>query len=181
MTEPARLYWKDVAVLEQARGEFVDYLDAVRRMSWERVQELWQEDPQTSKLQVPRVSPAGKDSGHWWTNLGDIGSTGFGVDVFDPRLAETTEHDTVKLTINQSALRRLTRQRKSILREMSEVASGIGIALSWTDSYSISVERVELNPDDATDTAQRLAEKIYQYLQVLVVMEEKFGQHTTST
>ena len=59
-----------------------------------------------------------------------------------------------------------------MLSELSEAARQAGVDFSWNDHVNLSVTRVELNPEDAMETGERLAEAIFKYLELLVRMDE---------
>lgn len=176
MTEAARLYWKDLDVLEHARQEFADYLEFVQHEWSERVDQLWRKNPRTAALGPPRGGEAKQNPGYWWLGHPDSSATGVYIEVRDPRRLETTKDYAVQLAISKKSLKKLSQPGKAILERLGEVARTSGLDLSWSDSTALSVERISLNPDDATDTAEQLAATIYQYLQVLTLIEEKFKE-----
>jgi len=52
MTEAARLYWKDIDVLEEARSELVEYFDSVWSQTWERISSFFGETDNDSNVKI---------------------------------------------------------------------------------------------------------------------------------
>jgi hypothetical protein len=176
MTEAARLYWKDLDVLEQARQELTDYLSTVQQAWWDRVRQLWQEDPRTSVYGTPFLGTGHKEPGHWWLQLVEGSLTGIRVDVRDARRIDAAQHFSVVLVITKADLKRLRRRGQGILAELSQVAGVAGLDFSWDDPYQLSGEHIDLDPDDSQDTAHRLAETVFRYLQAIVLLDEKLKE-----
>lgn len=176
MTEAARLYWKDLDVLDHARSQLVDYLDSVQQKWWERVRQLWQEDPLTSGQRLGDRGTGHKSPGHWWLHLPGESSVEVRIDVYDPRRSEADGQCVVKLTVSNKGMDRLKEWGKSVLPELGEVACQTVSDFSWDDRENLSRKWVVLNPEDATDTAERLAGTIFEYLKVLVLLEEKLKE-----
>lgn len=173
LTEAAGLYWKDLDVLEQARSEFVAYLDTVYETWWKLVRQLWQENPRTSGQKMPRLGKAQKNSGQWPLDLPGGGLKEMHVFVRDPRRLEASGQFCVELAISKVGIMRLKGRGETVLTELGEVARQARTDFSWHDPNRLSKQGIGLNPDDAVETGKRLGKEVFKNLELLVRLGEK--------
>jgi hypothetical protein len=173
MTEAAKLYCANIGVLEEARRELTVFLDNVWEQCWERVQTVWQAEPYTQNRQMPTVWKENTPPGRWHVNLRES-KIGIEVAVSDPRRSGDHQFYLVRLSTSNTQWKLLSRI-DGARAALGNIAGEIGMQLSWENPNELAQEKVPVTPEDASDTAAPLGTMVYNWLVLLVKMDDWMG------
>ena len=174
MTEAARLYLKDIDVLEEARLDLVEFLEAVWESwasslegCWNEVQSQWGE---VVYYQWKENQPGKK--GTWHTGI-EKAICGFAITLMDPR---RTEREPTKLHLllqtSKANLSRLRKRPDSAIERLTTAARDQDIDLRWDDPDELWSDSIEIEPDSAETTGERLADLTREYLEHILRFDQ---------
>lgn len=164
MTEPAQLYWKDLDVLEEARSQLVDFLEAVKQRFDDDRDQRWSQETTNESESLEGWNDG---SGGKWTLFLKGSPSRFYVTISDPRQArkDPGTYDLV-VWIGKEKLRQLAKV-EGLLPELTSLAQDEGVRWDWEDREKLSVVHVPVRPDSAEDTASELLEETLRVLRIL--------------
>ncbi len=170
MTEAAKLYSENFAVLSEALGELNEFLEAVWERAWAEVQSQWTANESMRDLKEPGCWKEKADPGCWHVSIPES-RVGIEVLVSDPRRSLDSKLYTVELSTSAAGLKRLKRANEQALIDLGNIAKAEGIELNWRDTYHLSCDNVELVHESASQTARALADCMFSNLLILSKME----------
>lgn len=179
MSKAAQLYWADIDVLEEARLELVEFLDAVWEAwesnldgAWSEVQTRWGE---VEYYKWKENQPGRR--GTWHVHVKDSASN-FSITLMDPR---RTERDARRIHLllecNKSTQGKLRKRGDSAIKRITEVALGQDITLNWDAPNATWNDSVEVEPESADATGERLADLTREYLEHILRFDKVLGGH----
>lgn len=178
MTEPAKLYWKDLDVLEEARTQLVEFLDVVKASFDEGVQTAWKKEDLGEATQVVGWNDGG--GGRWFNHL-DPTRSRLQLSIADPRRARSdpSTYDVVAW-IPKSKLKEASRV-EGMLDKVQEFAVEEGLQWDWSQSESLSTIHVPIKPESAEDTASLLVEEVLKLLRIAARFDDAIDESDSQT
>lgn len=166
MTEAARLYWKDIDVLEEARGELVEYLETIWSQAWEKLQSSWEhveDDSEPFKIEhwADRQRP-----GRWYLNVKQGQPANFEIEISDPRRSDDWRFYNIRILCAQTHQKRLEKLASNAKGSITSIASAHGVSLEWESRNNMLHKAdIEAIADDADSMSDRVVEGINKMLE----------------
>jgi hypothetical protein len=186
MTEAAQLYWKDIDVLEEARGELVDYLEEVWEQAWGKILTHWEDGETTSDLKKPGSWADRQKPGFWGINTHQKQPANIDIHVRDPRRSEDPKFYTLSLVCSQPQQKKLQKISANAKDTVKTMAVSYGVEVDWVgpESHLLHKSHVEVIPSDADQTSTELAELVSKWLSMIVainnwMLEQKIEESTS--
>jgi len=173
MTKAASLYWKDIDVLEEARMDLLEFLEAVW-VSWKvMLDDRWpgsESQALSAKFWRYKENQSGR-RGAW--HLGIEGARpGFEIILMDPRRTERdAESFHVVLLLNKSNMKKLNRMDDQVIDRILHLGRERGIELDFSHPAELWSDAVKIVPGSAEDTGLQLAESTIEVLEHIVCFD----------
>ena len=162
ITEAAKLYWKDIDVLEEARSELVEYFDFVWSQTWERVSSLSGEIGNGSDVKIENSLDRQKP-GRYFINLKQEQPARFEIQVSDPRRSDDYRFYNVKILCYQVHKRKLDKLSAGARASINAIASSHDVELIWDNPNNVlcktDIEVISENADLVVDRVVEIIEK----------------------
>ena len=160
MTEAAKLYWKDIDVLEEARSELVEYFDSVWSQTWEKISSLSGETDNESDVKIEHFLDRQRP-GRYSISLRQGQPAKFDITVSDPRRSDDWRFYNVKILCYQVHKRRLDKLSEDARTSIETIASSHGVDIVWDNPNNVLYKTdIEVVSDDADLVADRVVEVI---------------------
>jgi len=160
MTEAAKLYWKDIDVLEEARSELVEYFDSVWSQTWERISSLSGEIDNESDVNIEHFSDRQRP-GRYSINLRQGQPARFEITVSDPRRSDDWRFYNVKVLCYQVHKRKLDNLSKNARSSINTIAASHGVDIIWDNPNNVLYKTdIEVSSDNADLVVDRVVEVI---------------------
>jgi hypothetical protein len=160
MTEAAKLYWKDIDVLEEARLELVEYFDRVWSLTWEKISSFFAENDNEKKIKIELYQDRQRP-GRYYISLKQGQPANFEVIVSDPRRSDDWRVYNLKIRCYQSHKNKIDKLFQNGRASINTIASSQGVDIDWEQSKNyIYTTNIEIDPDNADLVAEKLIEVI---------------------
>jgi hypothetical protein len=160
MTEAAKLYWKDIDVLEEARSELVEYFESIWSQTWDRISSLSGVGDNNSNIKIEHFLDRQRP-GRYSINLKQGQPANFDITVSDPRRSDDWKFYNVKILCNQTHKRKLDKLSEDAKTSINKIASSHGIDIIWDGPNNVlHIADIEVIPDDAELMIDRIVEVI---------------------
>jgi hypothetical protein len=156
MTEAAKLYWKDIDVLEEARWELVEFFDSVWSQTLERIISLADDSEFKIDHYQDRQRP-----GRYTVNIIQGQPAKFDIRIDDPRRSDDSKYYNVKIQCYQAQKSKIDKLTKDARASITSIASSHGIDILWDRPKNVLCKtNIEVTSDDAELVVDRLFEVI---------------------
>ena len=160
MTEAAKLYWKDIDVLEEARLELVEYFDSVWSQTWERISSLFGETDNDSNVKIESYLDRQRP-GRYSINLKQGQPSSFEIVISDPRRSDDWRFYNVIILCNQAQKGKLDKLSEDARSSINTIAISHGVDIIWDNPKNILYKTdIEVVSDDADLVTDRVVEVI---------------------
>jgi hypothetical protein len=160
MTEAAKLYWKDIDVLEEARSELVEYFDSVWSQIWERIGFLSGETDNESDVKIENYQDRQRP-GRYSIILKQGQPANFEIVFSDPRRSDDWRFFNVKILCNQAHRRKLDKLSENARTSIETITSSHGVDIKWDKPKNVLYKTdIEVVSDDAGLIVDRVVEVI---------------------
>ena len=160
ITEAAKLYWKDIDVLEEARSELVEYFDFVWSQTLDRIKSLSGEIHDEFGVSIEHYSDRVRPGRHT-INLKQGKLARFEIAVSDPRRSDDWKFYNVKVLCYQVHKKKLDKLSVDARASIKEIASSHGVELEWNNKKHVLCKTdIEIISDNADLMVDRVVEVI---------------------
>jgi len=161
MTDPAKLYLKDLDILEEARSQLVEFLDTVKKCFDDDIKERWRQDGGEQNLSGWKAKGGGQ-----WNVYIDWKDAALRVVISDPRQArqDPSTFDVVAFTAKKNVDQ--IRRSESLQASLAALAEEESLSWDWANHDRLCILHVPLIPESAEDTASQLIEEAMRFLRL---------------